>query len=45
MYTRFYAEENAGSATVSTGSLPPSDFIRSLMSKRTQNLHRLMKGK
>jgi len=31
MYTRFYAEENAGSATVSTGSLPPSDFIRSLV--------------
>jgi glutaminase len=31
MYTRFYAEENIGPSTVSTGSLPPSDLIRSLI--------------
>ena len=33
MYTRFYAEENLGPSTVSTGSLPPSDLIRSLISE------------
>jgi glutaminase len=33
MYTRFYAEENLGPSTVSTGSLPPSDFIRSLIAE------------
>ena len=33
MYTRFYAEENLGPSTVSTGSLPPSDLIRSLIAE------------
>ncbi len=33
MYTRFYAEENLGPSRVSTGSLPPSDLIRSLIAE------------
>jgi glutaminase len=33
MYTRFYAEENLGPSTVSTGSLPPSEFIGSLVAE------------
>ncbi len=31
MYTRFYAEENPGPSTVSTGSLPSADLVQSLI--------------
>lgn len=33
MYSRFYAEENLGPSTVSTGSLPPSDLIPPLIAE------------
>jgi glutaminase len=36
MYTRFYAEEDLGPSSISTGSLPTADFVKSLVTEAYQ---------